>query len=79
MAREIYDRLSYSTVIDVRLREDCEEDLVDVGCNADLYLYVANQESTDSIHEVHVGDALFLFAFNGSSQDLFQFRSLSLD
>ena len=53
----------------------CEEDLVDVGCNADIY--VANQESTDSIHEVHVGDALF--AFNGSSQDLFQFRSLSLD
>ena len=48
---------------------------MDVGCNADLY--VANQESTDSIHEVHVGDALF--AFNGSSQDLFQFRSLSLD
>ena len=60
---------------DVGLREDCEEDLVDVGCNADIY--VANQESTDSIHEVHVGDALF--AFNGSSQDLFQFRSLSLD
>ena len=51
-----------------------EEDLVDVGCNADLY--VANQES-DSIHEVHVGDALF--AFSGSSrQDLFLFRSLSL-
>ena len=60
---------------DVGLREDCEEDLVDVGRNADIY--VANQESTDSIHEVHVGDALF--AFNGSSQDLFQFRSLSLD
>ena len=36
---------------DVGLREDCEEDLVDVGCNADIY--VANQESTDdSIHEV---------------------------
>ena len=62
---------------DVGLREDCEEDLVDVGCNADIYVYVANQESTDSIHEVHVGDVLF--AFNGSSQDLFQFRSLSLD
>ena len=58
---------------DVGLREDCEEDLVDVGCNADIY--VANQESTDSIHEVHVGDVLF--AFNGSSQDLFQFRSLT--
>ena len=37
---------------DVGLREDCEEDLVDVGCNADIY--VANQESTDSIQEVHV-------------------------
>ena len=23
---------------DVGLREDCEEDLVDVGCNADLYV-----------------------------------------
>ena len=39
---------------DVGLREDCEENLVDVGCNADIY--VANQESTDSIQEVHVGD-----------------------
>ena len=56
--------------------------LVDVGCNADIY--VASQESTDSIQEVHVGDALFAFNlfnnFNRSSQDLFQsFRSLSLD
>ena len=48
---------------------------MDVGCNA--VLYVANQESTDSIHEAHVGDALV--AFNGSSQDIFQLRSLSLD
>ena len=64
---------------DVGLREDCEEDLVvvDVGCNADLYVANHNQESTDSLHEMYVGDALF--AFNGSSQDLFQFRSLSLD
>ena len=61
MARKIYDRLSYSTVIDVRLREDCEEDLVDVGCNADIYVTNQNQESTDSIHEVHVEDALFAF------------------
>ena len=61
--------------VDVGLREDCEEDLVDVGCNADVY--VANQESADSIHEARVGDAPF--AFNGSSQDLFQLRSLSLD
>ena len=48
--------------VDVVLREDCEEDFVDVGCNADMY--VANQESelsTDSIHEVHVGDVLFAF------------------
>ena len=52
---------------DVGLREDCEEELADVGHNADLY--VANQKSTDSIRdEAHVGDALF--AFNGSSQDL---------
>ena len=60
---------------DIGLREDCEDDLVDVGCNADLY--VANQKSTDSIREAQVGDALF--AFNGSNQDVFHFRSLSLD
>ena len=41
------------------LREDCEEDLVDVGRNTDLY--VANQESTDSTREEHVVDALFAF------------------
>ena len=35
------------------------EDLLDAGCNADLY--VANQESTDSIREEHVVDALFAF------------------
>ena len=31
--------------------------------NADLYLYVANQESTDLIREAHMGmgDALFAF------------------
>ena len=62
---------------DIGLREDCEDDLVDVGCDADLYFYVANQESTDSIREAQVGDALF--AFNGSSQDVFHFCSLSLD
>ena len=60
---------------DVGLGEDFEEVLADVGCNADLY--VINQESTDLIREVHMGDALF--ALNGSSQDLFYFRSLSLD
>ena len=64
---------------DIDLREDCEDDLVDVGCNADLY--VANQGSADSIREAHqVGDALFAFNFYGSSQDVFHFCcSLSLD
>ena len=28
---------------EVGLREDCGEDLLDVGSNVDLYLYVANQ------------------------------------
>ena len=36
-----------------------------------------NQESTDLIREAHVGDASS--SFNGSSQDLFHFQSLSLD
>ena len=35
--------------LDVDLREDCEEDLADVGHNADLN--VVNQESTDLIRE----------------------------
>ena len=34
------------------------EDLLDVGCNVDLY--VANHESADLLHEEQVGDALFL-------------------
>ena len=61
--------------VDVDLREDCEEDLADVGRNADLY--VVNQESADLIREAHMGDVSF--SFNGSSQDLFYFQSLSLD
>ena len=61
--------------VDVDLREDCEEDLADVGHNADLY--VVNQESADLIREAHMGDVSF--SFNGSSQDLFYFQSLSLD
>ena len=55
---------------EVGVCDDCEEDLLDVGCNVDLY--VANQESADSIHEEQVGDVLF--AFNESGQDFFQFR-----
>ena len=63
---------------DVGLREDCEEDLADVGYNADLY--VVNQErSTDLIREAHMGDVSFSLNGNGLSQDLFYFQSLSLD
>ena len=66
--------------VEVGLREDCGEDLLDVGSNVDLYVANQNQETVDSIYEVHVGDALFA-SFNGFrfSQDLYQFRSLSLD
>ena len=56
-------------------REDCDEDLLDVGCNVDLY--VANHESADSLYEEQVGDASF--TLNESGQDFVQFRSLSLD
>ena len=54
-----------SNNVDVDLREDCEEDLADVGHNADLYLYVVNQESTDLICEAHMGlgDDRFSFSF----------------
>ena len=59
---------------DLGLREDREEDLADVGRNADSY--VVNQESTDLIREVHMGDASF--SLNGSSQDYFIFGRLVL-
>ena len=39
---------------EVGAREDCDEDLLDVGCNADLY--VANHESVDLIYEDQVRD-----------------------
>ena len=60
---------------EVGAREDWDEDLLDVGCNVDLY--VANHESADLLHEEQVGDALF--TSNESGQDFVQFRSLSLD
>ena len=47
----------------VGLEEDCEEVLADVGNNADLY--VANQESTDLISEVHMEDVPLRFIFMG--------------
>ena len=43
------------------LREDCEEDLADVGCNTDIY--VVNQENTGSTYEVHVGGCSVCFQF----------------
>ena len=51
-------------------------DLLDVGCNVDLY--VANHESADLLYEEQVGDTSFTF-LNESGQDFVQFRSLSLD
>ena len=57
------------------MREDCDEDLLDVGCNVDLY--VADHESADLIYEEQVGDVSF--ALNASGQDFVQFRSLNLD
>ena len=60
---------------EVGLREVCGEDLLDVGCNVDLY--VANHESCDLIYEEQVGD--ISFTLNESGEDFVQFRSLSLD
>ena len=42
---------------EVGVREDCDEDLLDVGCNVDLY--VANHESADLLYEEQVGDTSF--------------------
>ena len=63
-----------SDYAEVGVREDCDEDLLDVGCNVDLY--VANHESADLIYVVQVGD--ISFTLNESSKDFVQFRSLSL-
>ena len=52
-ARELDD-------VDVGSREDCEEDSLDVGRDADAR--VANQESADSIQEARVGDAPLAFS-----------------
>ena len=66
---------------EVGVREDCDEDLLDVGCNVDLY--VANHESADLLYEyeyeeqIGIGDTSS--TSNESGQDFVQFRSLSLD
>ena len=61
---------------EVGVREDCDEDLLDVGCNVDLY--VANHKSADLVlYEEQVGDTSF--TLNQSGQDFVQFRSRSLD
>ena len=49
--------------------------LADVENNADLHLYVANQESTDLISEAYMEDVPLRFM----GQDLFYFQPLSLD
>ena len=65
---------------EVGVREDCDEDLLDVGCNvSNVDLYVANHESADLLHEEQVGVGDALFTSNESGQDFVQFRSLSLD
>ena len=62
---------------EVGAREDCDEDLLDVGCNVDLYVANHNHESADLLYEEQVGDASS--TSNESGQDFVQFRSLSLD
>ena len=47
---------------DIGLQEDCEDDLVDVRCNADLH--VANQESTDSICETSRDDSVNTISYS---------------
>ena len=61
---------------EVGVCEDCDEDLLDVGCNADLY--VANHESVDLTFEDQVRDISSILN-EELCQDFYQFRSLSLD
>ena len=62
---------------EVGVCEDCDKDLSDVGCNADLY--VANHESIDLIYEDQVRDISSILIESGQDFVQFQFRSLSLD
>ena len=48
---------------EVGLREDCEEDLLDVGCNVDLY--VVNHESAGRAGGSGNFNFNFNFNFNG--------------
>ena len=47
---------------DVGFRENYEEVIADVGCDTDFY--VVNQESTDMLREVHMGDGFVKTHFN---------------
>ena len=62
---------------EVDFLEDGEDVAADVGNNADLYLYLyaANQESTDLINEAHMEEAPLRFM----GQDVFYHQPLSLD
>ena len=62
---------------DADWREDGEEDLADVGRNADLH--VVNQETTDLIREGHMGSVSSSINGDGLSQDLLRLQPLSLD
>ena len=56
--------------------EDSEDHVVgDAGSNADLYLYAANQGSTELINEARTEEAPLRFM----DQDVFHHQPLSLD
>ena len=60
---------------EVYFGDDCEEIVADAGNNADLYLYAANQGSTDLINEAYTEEDPLRF----KSQDIIHQRPLSLD
>ena len=69
--------------VDVGLREDCEEDLVDVGCNADIVYTLpirrAQTRSRKWLHVVqHVGDVPFAVSLMGQVKIYFSFARLVL-
>ena len=61
--------------VETEFEEDSEDVVADAGNNTDLYLYAANQGSTELINEARTEEAPLRFM----DQDVFHHQPLSLD